>query len=268
MLTNQRSALFMSYSKTAVDGTQALLMAFFLFRLKLPAEHWKRTGLDWFWLRVSLHLCRQPLAPHIEAAEEAALFPLSHFPSSLSLMITMPVWSRLQSQGPENIPVHGESPQKGLKPAENLHTPHLLASSRPLQGNRGCGWGTCCTLCLIQRFLCPGKTFCWLLQTPDQMFSHLPKVAILYKHPAHLCCFWFQSSFTWLEIILVWYTSLPVKANPCPPCQSKHSYKGRGITLTVHKICFHIMLYRTHCCWRFLHLYYMNLLYLLDWHSG
>lgn len=91
MLTNQRSALFMSYSKAAVDGTQALLMAFFLFKLELPAEHWKRTVLDWFWMRVSLHLCRRPLAPHIEAAEEAALFPLSHFPSSLSLMITMPV---------------------------------------------------------------------------------------------------------------------------------------------------------------------------------
>lgn len=147
------------------------------------------------------------------------------------------------------------------------HTPLLLQGHCRAKG--AVDGELCCTLCLIQRFLCPGKTFCWLLQTPGQMFSHLPKVAILlYKHPAHLCCFWFQSSFTRLEIILVWYTSLPVKANPCPPCQSKHSYKGRGITLTVHKICFHIMLYRTHCCWHFLHLYYMNLLYLLDWHSG
>lgn len=110
-----------------------------------------------------------------------------------------------------------------------------------------------------------------LLPTPPNfwsVFSHLPAVAILFcKHSSHLYRFWFQSGFTWLEIVLVWCTSFPIKANPCPPCQSKHSNKGSGIVLTVNKIFFHIMLYRTHCCRHFLHLYYMVLLHLLDWRA-
>lgn len=63
-----------------------LLMAFSLFKFKIPAQDWIRAGLGWFWLAVSIGLSQCPLAANLEAAEEGVLVPLSHV-SSLSCFV-------------------------------------------------------------------------------------------------------------------------------------------------------------------------------------
>lgn len=105
MLANQRSALFMSHSKAAVNDTQAILIVFFLFEFKVPAQDWIRTGVDWFWFGVFLSLRESPLAMNLGAAEEAVLVPPSHVSSLHPLVTPVPAWSCLQRHGPECAPL-------------------------------------------------------------------------------------------------------------------------------------------------------------------
>lgn len=248
--------MFISHSKASVDGTQDFLMAFFLVRLS--EEDWVRAGFTGFASKSPGHM--------LGSCREAVLFPLSYlFPTLLCLIITVPVnlVHRATARACSWYSPAAAGPTTEGKPALS---PQLISRSWFLQG--------CCRVkeaavgkllrSVHPKLAVPGGD---LLPIPPNfwlVFSHLLAVAILFcKHSSHLYHFWFQSGFTRLEIVLMWCTSFPIKANPCPPCQSKHSYKGSGITLTVNKIFFHIMLYRTHCCRHFLHLYYMVLLHLL-----
>lgn len=110
MLANQRSALLTGHSKAAVNDRQAVLVEFFLFKFKVPAQAWVRTGVDWFWLGVFLCLCQSPLATNLGAADEGVPAPPSRVSSLLPLVIPTPAWSCLQRYGPECAPLTQTQP--------------------------------------------------------------------------------------------------------------------------------------------------------------
>lgn len=131
MLANQRSALFTSHSKAAVDGTQAPLMAFFLFKFKIPSQAWIRTGLDWF-LTWSLS-GSAPVSPDHElggcrrgssSSAEPCFFLASSDDHHACVLPFTEAWARMCLPGAD--PTSRQSPQPQRANVPFLHGPPVL----------------------------------------------------------------------------------------------------------------------------------------------